>query len=246
MHDDAAGSNRAAVLRLLAGLAGIAVTTIIGTAGVVAVYYPLRHAAFAYQWLLVFALMAGESAAIHLPSEVILPVGGWLVVREHHLGITGVLALSAIAAAGNVIGSGALYLAGRHGGRPLVRRYGRWLLIHESDIDAAERRMRPHHTTALFVSRLLPVVRTYVGFVAGILRVPPATFVAVTFAGSFVWSLAFVALGAWLGSNWDAVRLPAEVAGIAMLVAIAVALALWTAIQLRKHGTAPAVSRPRD
>jgi membrane protein DedA with SNARE-associated domain len=244
MHEEAAATH-AAVYRLLAGIAGIAITTAIGTAGVVAVYYPLRHADYVFQWLLVFGLMAGESAAIHLPSEVILPVGGWLVVREHGLGIGGVLALSAIGAAGNVVGSGLLYVAGRRGGRPLVRRYGRWVLLHESDVDAAERRMRSHRVIALFVSRLLPVVRTYAGFVAGVLGVPAPTFVLVTFAGSFVWCLAFVSLGAWLGSNWDAVRGPAEIAGGAVITAIVAALVVWTVLQVRGGGRpGDARSRP--
>jgi membrane protein DedA with SNARE-associated domain len=225
---------RAAANRLAAGLAGVLITSLIGGAGVVAVYYPLRHADYALQWLLVFALMAGESAAIHLPSEVILPVGGWLVVRDHHLGVAGVLGLSAIAAAGNTLGSSALYAAGLWGGRPLVRRYGRWFLIREDDIDAAERRMARHRTAALFVSRLLPVVRTYAGFVAGLLRVPPADFVAVTFAGSFVWCVVFVGAGAVLGAHWSALRLPMEVAGIAIVAIMLTTVAALTFTQWRR------------
>jgi membrane protein DedA with SNARE-associated domain len=224
---------RGAINRLLVGVLGVAVTSIIGTVGVVAVYYPLRHANFVAQWVLVFAMMVGESAAIHLPSEVILPVGGWLVVREHHLGVTGVVALSAIAAAANTIGSGMLYAAGSWGGRPLVRRYGRWFLLHERDIDAAERRMSRHRVWALFLARLLPVVRTYVGFVAGILRVPPTTFAVVTFAGSFAWCVLFVGAGALLGAHWAAIRGPAEGAGIAIVVLLVVALGAITVAQLR-------------
>ncbi|MHB8376285.1 MAG: DedA family protein [Dehalococcoidia bacterium] len=223
----------AAIYRLAAGLSGVGLTTLIGGAGVIAVYFPLRHAAYGFQWLLVFVLMIAESMAIHLPSEVILPVGGWLVVRDHHLGVTGVLILSAIAAAGNTIGSGLLYAAGRAGGRPLVRRYGRFLLIDEDDIDAAERRMRRHAVWALLLARVLPVVRTYVGFVAGLLRMPPGQFLAATFAGSFAWCLAFVAAGAVLGTHWHAVRRPAEVAGIAVVALLVVLLAALTAVQLR-------------
>ena len=77
---------RASLHRLVASVAAVALTTVLGSAGVLATYYPLRHASYGLQWLLVFVLMTGESMAIHLPSEVILPVGGWLVVREHHLG----------------------------------------------------------------------------------------------------------------------------------------------------------------
>lgn len=234
MTDDNTGERRGAINRLLAGLLGVAATSIIGGIGVVAVYYPLRHADFAVQWLLVFAMMVGESAAIHLPSEVILPVGGWLVVREHHLGVTGVIALSAIAATANTIGSGMLYTAGWWGGRPLVRRYGHWFLLHERDIDAAERRMSRHRLWALFVARLLPVVRTYVGFVAGILRMPPTTFTLVTFAGSFAWCALFVSAGALLGTHWSLIRRPAEGAGIAIVILLVLGLGAITIAQLRR------------
>jgi membrane protein DedA with SNARE-associated domain len=234
MADDGTSVKRGAINRLLAGLLGVAATSIIGGTGVVAVYFPLRHANFAVQWLLVFVMMVGESAAIHLPSEVILPVGGWLVVREHHLGVTGVIALSAIAAAANTLGSGMLYAAGWWGGRPLVRRYGRWFLLHERDIDAAERRMSTHRVWALFIARLLPVVRTYVGFVAGILRMPPTTFALVTFAGSFAWCALFVGAGALLGTHWSAIRKPAEGAVIAIVILLVVGLGAVTIAQLRR------------
>lgn len=224
---------RAAVNRIAAAILGVGVTSIIGGAGVVAIYYPLRHAHYPVQWLLVFVLMAGESAAIHLPSEVILPVAGWLVVRDHDLGFAGLLALSAIAAAGNTAGSSLLYAAGRTGGRPLVRRYGRWILLHESDVDAAERRMQRHGVWATFVARLLPVVRTYSGFVAGLLRVPLPAFIAATFAGSFIWSAAFIALGEALGAHWSRVRVPMEIAGVAVLALLLTVILFATLRQLR-------------
>jgi membrane protein DedA with SNARE-associated domain len=234
MADDGTSVKRGAINRILAGLLGVAAASIIGGIGVVAVYYPLRHANFAVQWLLVFLMMIGESAAIHLPSEVILPVGGWLVVREHHLGVTGTVALSAIAAIANTIGSGMLYAAGWWGGRPLVRRYGHWFLLHERDVDAAERRMSKHRVWALFAARLLPVIRTYVGFVGGILRIPPTTFTLVTFAGSFVWCSLFVGAGALLGAHWSTIRQPAEGAGVAIVILLIMGLGAITITQLRQ------------
>jgi len=229
----AISARRGALNRLFAGLLGVLVTSVVGSAGVVAVYVPLRHAHFGVQWLLVFVMMVGESAAIHLPSEVILPVGGWLVVREHHLGLAGVVELSAIAAFANTIGSTMLYAAGRWGGRALVRRYGRWFLVHEDDFDAAEQRMSTNAPLAVFVARLLPVIRTYDGFVAGILRVAPASFALATLTGSFVWCLAFVGAGALLGAHWSAIEKPAEIAGGAVLIMLLVALAALTVRHLR-------------
>jgi membrane protein DedA with SNARE-associated domain len=224
---------RASLNRLVVGIAGVALTTALGSAGVLAAYYPLRHAGYGLQWLLVMALMTAESAAVHLPSEVILPVGGWLVVRDHHLGVAGVLALSAVAALGNLIGSSLLYAAGRHGGRPLVRRFGRYFLLSEHDLDLAAARMGRRHLGALFLSRVLPVVRTYGGFVAGMMRLPLVPFLALTYAGSFVWAIAFVALGAALGADWSAVRGPMEVAGGAVVALIVVALLALTLRGLR-------------
>ncbi|HYM16011.1 MAG TPA: DedA family protein [Dehalococcoidia bacterium] len=238
-------AKRAAANRIGAAALGIGLTSLIGGLGVVAVYYPLRHTPYAVQWLLVFALMTGESAAIHLPSEVILPVAGWLLVRDHHLGVSGLLALSAVAAAGNTAGSSLLYAAGRSGGRPLVRRYGRWVLLHEDDVDRAERHMRRHGVWATFVARLLPVVRTYVGFVAGMLRVPLPAFLAATFAGSFVWSAAFIAVGEQLGTHWSRIRGPMEVAGVAVAALLLLVLAAVTLRQLRRTAAHPTKPEPR-
>ncbi len=228
------GTRRAAAHRFLAGLTGVVVTTIIGSLGVFATYYPLRDADGIWQWLLVFLLMTGESAAIHLPSEVILPVGGWLIVKNNDLGIGGIAALSAVAALGNTLGSGMLYAAGRYGGRPLVRRFGRYFLVHESDLDSAEAHSGRHRYWALLASRVLPVVRTYGGFVAGLLRMPVVPFVLITFAGSFVWSAAFIALGVSLGEHWEQIRRPAEIVGIVIVVLMVALLLYTTAAQWRR------------
>lgn len=224
---------RAALNRLVAGILGVALTTSIGSLGVLAVYYPLRDADSAVQWLLVFSMMTLESAAVHLPSEVILPVGGWQLVRDGHLGIAGIVGLSALAALGNTVGSFGLYWAGRSGGRPLVRRFGRYFLVHESDVDRAEEALRNRWAWALFLTRVLPVVRTYAGFGAGIVKFPAAPFLAITFAGSFLWCLPFVALGAVLGENWDLIEGPAKVMGLLVLATLVTALAVALARQLK-------------
>ena len=116
---------------------------------------------------------------------------------------------------------------------PLVRRYGRWILLHESDVDAAERRMRDRRISALFLSRLLPVVRTYGGFVAGLIRVPVVPFLLVTFAGSFVWSAVFIGIGEALGANWSSIRTPMEIAGIVTAALLVLAVVALTLRQLR-------------
>jgi membrane protein DedA with SNARE-associated domain len=219
---------------MAAGIAGVALTTTIGSAGVVGAYYPLRHADVVLKWVLVFVLMAFESAAIHLPSEVILPVGGWLIVKEDELGIGGILAVSAVAALGNTAGSLALYAGGRHGGRPLVRRYGRYFMVTEHDLDRAEQALTKHHVWAVFVTRLIPVIRTYSGFAAGVLRIPVSLFVVLTFLGSLAWCFPFVLLGAQVGENWDVVEGPAKVVGVVILALLLVGLGLLSFRTVRR------------
>jgi len=222
--------------RIGGAVAGVLFTLLVGGLGVAFVFVAMRGAAFGLQWLLVLLLMTGESAAVHLPSEVILPLGGWLIVRDHGLGVAGVLELSGLAALGNVIGSLALYAMGRAGGRALVRRWGRYVMLHEDDVDGAERRMQAHRYGALFASRVLPVVRTYGGFVAGVLNVPLWPFVLITFAGSLAWSLPFVSAGVLLGSNWDVIKGPAEIVGLATLGTLLAALVASTLRQARAAG----------
>jgi len=231
-------AKRAAFNRLFAGVLGVALTTAIGTAGVIAVYYPLRDAETGVQWLLVFGMMTLESAAVHLPSEVILPVGGWQLVRDGDLGVAGVLGLSAVAGLGNTMGSFLLYLAGRTGGRPLVRRFGRYFLVHERDLVRAEEALRRRREWALLLTRVLPVVRTYAGFGAGIVRFPIPPFLAITFAGSFLWCLPFVALGAVLGENWEVIEGPAKIVGITVLALFIGVLLVALVRQLRRQEAA--------
>ncbi len=229
--------SRAAVNRLLFGVLSVTATTLIGSAGVVAAYYPLRHAGAPLQWLLVLGLMTLESMAIHLPSEVILPAGGWLVVKDHGLGSFGVVGLSLVAALGNTFGSGLLYLAGRSGGRPLVRRFGRYFLMRESDLDRAERRLSGRQTWPILLARVLPVVRTYVGFCAGALRLPLAPFLTLTFVGSLLWCLPFISLGAILGANWQVIQGPAKIVGLVALGLLLMGLVIATLREMHKSET---------
>jgi membrane protein DedA with SNARE-associated domain len=225
---------RAAAHRFLAGITAIGLTSAVGSVGVIATYYPLRHSSDFLQWILVLVLMTGESAAVHLPSEVILPVAGWLLIRQHDLGFLGILGVSVVAALGNTLGSGLLYVAGARGGRPLLRKYGRYFHIDEEDLDGLEAKMRRYRTAALLTSRVLPVVRTYSGFVAGLIRVPPLLFLSLTFIGSLIWSLLFVVLGVELGAHWSSIQRPAEITGVLILAGLFLGLVALTANQFRR------------
>lgn len=148
----------------------------------------------------VLVLMAIESACIPLPSEIILPFSGFLVS-------TGRFQLWWVAIAGALgcnLGSMVAYAVGYYGGRPLAARYGRWVLIAPGDIERAEDWFRRRGDLAVFLSRMLPVVRTYIALPAGVARMPLLRFHVYTFLGSLPWCLLLAYIGARLGANWEA------------------------------------------
>ena len=150
-------------------------------------------------YLGIVILMGIESACIPLPSEIIMPFSGYLVFRGDfelfRVGLAG--------AFGCVVGSVPAYYLGLYGGRPLVERYGKYVLISHRDLDTADRWFDRYGDWAIFFSRLLPVVRTFISFPAGVARMNFSRFVAYTFIGSFPWCLGLAYVGMKLGENWD-------------------------------------------
>jgi membrane protein DedA with SNARE-associated domain len=150
-------------------------------------------------YLGVVLLMAIESACIPLPSELIMPFAGYLVFKGT-LTLWGVTLAGAV---GCVVGSLVAYYVGLWGGRPLVLKYGRYLLISQRDVDLADRWFARHGDITILVGRLLPVVRTFIAFPAGVARMPLAKFVIYTFVGSLLWCWALAWVGEKLGEHWD-------------------------------------------
>jgi membrane protein DedA with SNARE-associated domain len=143
-------------------------------------------------------LMAIESACIPLPSELIMPFAGYLVY-------TGAMKLLWVATAGAIgcnIGSLIAYEIGSYGGRPLVEKYGRWLLLSKHELEWTDRFFSRWGYLAVFFGRLLPVVRTFIALPAGIARMPRGRFHLYTFIGSWLWCLALAWFGMKLGENW--------------------------------------------
>lgn len=143
-------------------------------------------------------LMGIESACIPLPSELIMPFAGYLVFQ-------GTMKLLWVATAGAVgcnLGSLVAYEIGCYGGRPLVERYGRWVLMGRRELDWADRFFARWGYLAVFVARLLPVIRTFIALPAGIARMPRGRFHLYTFLGSWPWCFALAWLGMKLGENW--------------------------------------------
>src|SRR5947199_7842973 len=143
-------------------------------------------------------LMAIESACIPLPSELIMPFAGYLV-------FSGTMKLLWVATAGAIgcnLGSLVAYEMGAYGGRPLVERYCRWVLMGKRELDWADRFFARWGYLAVFVARMLPVVRTFIALPAGIARMPRLRFHVYTFLGSWPWCLALAWVGMKLGEQW--------------------------------------------
>lgn len=185
--------------------------------------------------------MAIESAAIPLPSEIIMPLAGWMLVKDRGLGEEWLFLAAFMGALGNTIGSLLAYYVGARGGRPMVEKYGKYILISRHDLDLADRFFQRWGNLAIFVSRLLPVVRTFISVPAGIARMPVMQFTVYTFGGAFIWSLGLAWAGFALGENWEDLRdwmRPADIP----IILVGMILVAWYVYRhvKRAWGEAPA------
>ena len=158
------------------------------------------------QWPGVVVLMAIESACIPLPSELIMPLAGWMLVKEQSQPAIYTLVAGAYGALGCVIGSVVAYGVGMWGGRPLLEKYGKYILVSNHDLDLADRWFEKRGDWIIFGSRLLPVVRTFISLPAGIARMHFVKFVIYTFLGSFIWCAGLAYGGYRLGEHWEQIR----------------------------------------
>jgi membrane protein DedA with SNARE-associated domain len=147
-------------------------------------------------------LMAIESACIPLPSEVIMPFSGYLVF----LGKYSLWSVGLAGAVGCVAGSIPAYYLGMYGGRPLIEKYGKYILMSRHDLDMADRWFERHGEATVFFARLLPVIRTFIAFPAGVARMEMKRFIIYTFAGSLPWCLGLAYVGMVMGEKWPTLR----------------------------------------
>ena len=172
-------------------------------------------------------LMAIESACIPLPSEIIMPFAGFLVFKGELL-LWGVALAGAV---GCVVGSIPAYYLGMYGGRPLVEKYGKWVLISHHDIRLADQWFDRYGEIIIFVGRLLPAVRTFIAFPAGIARMPMGKFIAYTFIGSLIWCWLLAYAGMKTGEHWESLKVYFHQFHI-VLVVLGVVFLVW---YVRRH-----------
>ena len=185
--------------------------------------------------------MAIESAMIPLPSELILPYAGFLVSDPRQLEpLTGqpwnLWIVVVVATLGNTLGSLVAYAIGAYGGRPFLARYGRYLLIRPHEIEIADSFFARHGGATVFIGRLLPIVRTFISFPAGVARMSVGRFIVYSTAGAFLWSLLLVYAGTVLGANWQGIREALQPFDLVIAVAAVVAIVLFVWWRLRMPG----------
>ncbi|QIN82106.1 DedA family protein [Rubrobacter tropicus] len=186
---------------------------------------------------LVLVLIA-ENLFPPIPSEVVLPLAGFFV-GQGSFGFVGAVVASTL---GSVLGALALYAMGRHGGRPLVLRYGAWLRVTPELLDRADGWFARHGDAVVLWARMVPLARSVVSVPAGIVRMPLGRFIALTTLGSAAWNALLIGCGWALGANWERVS---EVAGSysdAVLVVLVLGAAVVGLYLLLRRGSA---SRPR-
>jgi membrane protein DedA with SNARE-associated domain len=198
----------------------------------------------------VMLAMAIESAMVPLPSELILPYAGFLVSDPSQLEpLTGspwnFWIVVVFATIGNTLGSLVAYAIGAYGGRPFLERYGKYLLIREHEIELADRFFQRHGNATVFIGRLLPIVRTFISFPAGVARMPIGPFIIYSTAGAFLWSALLVYAGTVLGANWEDIRHALQPFDLLIAVAVVGAVVLFVWWRLGTPGR-PGRAKPEE
>ena len=182
----------------------------------------------AFGYLGIFLTMAMESAALPIPSEIVMPFAGY-VASQGNLDFWAIVIAGTL---GNLVGSLLLYYVGLKGGRPVLMKYGKYILISEREIRIAEEWFRKFGSKVIFFSRMLPVVRTFVSLPAGAAKMDIKKFSFYTLVGSVPWNIALTYVGFVLGENWQQIEgvfraFDLAIVGIAAVVIAYIAYSLF-------------------
>ena len=202
-------------------------------------------------YLGVLIAMAIESAMVPLPSELILPYAGFLIsdpsqVEPLTRGPWNFWIAVVAATIGNTLGSLVAYAIGAYGGRPFLERYGRYLLIRPHEIELADSFFAKHGGATVFIGRLLPIVRTFISFPAGVARMPLGRFITYSTAGAFLWSMLLVYACTLLGANWVQIREALQPFDLAIAIAVVLMVVLFVWWRLGMPGRPGRQRRPSE
>jgi len=186
-----------------------------------------------YGYMGIILLMALESATLPVPSEIVMPFAGFLVWEQGVMNLPGVILAGTI---GCTLGSIAAYAVGYYAGRPVILRYGKYVLLSERHLVQAERWFARYGGKATLIARLLPIIRTVISLPAGISKMKFKPFVLYSFVGSLPWTAMLAYVGFWLGPNWEDIG--SVFRGMDILVVVgAVALIIWYVHAVRKRNS---------
>jgi membrane protein DedA with SNARE-associated domain len=147
----------------------------------------------------VIILMAIQSACIPIPSEVIMPLAGYALAHSQW----DLIILATVASLASNLGSIPAYWVGARGGRPMVERYGSYLLLSRHDLDRVDHFFNRFGSIAVLIGRMLPIIRTFIAFPAGVAKMNQFRFHLYTFIGSWPWCYALAYVGMKLGATWN-------------------------------------------
>jgi len=181
-----------------------------------------------YAALILFGFL--EAACIPISSEITFGFAG-VLAYQGHLNLALVIIIGSLA---ELAGSYASYYVGRAGGRPLVHKVGRYVLVTQSDVDRAERFLVGRGVWAVPVGRMLPFVRAFTSIVAGLVRIPPLRFGVLSLIGTVIYASVLASIGYGLGSAWKSVNHGLTVAGYAIFALIVIAIVGFVLYRLRE------------
>lgn len=177
----------------------------------------------------VFIGMTLESACIPIPSEVIMPLSGYVAYE----GKMTLLGITIIGSFGNLFGSLIAYFVGLKGGRPFLEKYGKYILISHDRLEMADRWFEKYGYEAVFISRILPIIRTFISLPAGIAKMDLKKFTIYTFLGSLPWTFLLGYIGYFLGPQWNIIRNYFQILDIIVILGI-IGFIVYLIYQYRK------------